>query len=500
MKIRNKTNAQSIDRKFHIPPDLPVDVLVSLTGIAIPAFDAIRFYGADETVRGTPALKLRPSDGLGNLGKWTILDHLNARERQALGGAKRRVRQSTGCAEHDREGAGLAFIAYVQNKRSLLAARVAPDAIPVAAILMAYNSHLDHGDHTLSKSSVKAYQAAILPVMEYFGRAALGLVTSSRLKEYEDWRRMQQSPKHPDRRISTTEVGNEIATFRQAFNHFRDLTDLKYSVNWYIPARDTPDVIWWHRWEVARYLWACRGRIWIAITDENGVVIGGRWKIARDDDPTLVGPEGDRRVLRDAETIERRQAENRRVLTGINTASRHQVLVQTAWAEENGRPFVSFIENQVRRRPVGARQTNKRRPPVSLSDMMYRFLLNWAYRDSRPNAFRNRPATTVLHTPDAAPCTESWLRKTRAGALKDSGIDKPLNSLILRHTAAMWLKVEGISPWLIAEFLGCGVDMVVERYGTFDEYTPTQTANALAHCRKQKLGARRVRERGLRAA
>ena len=32
----------------------------------------------------------------------------------------------------------------------------------------------------------------------------------------------------------------------------------------------------------------------------------------------------------------------------------------------------------------------------------------------------------------------------------------------------MWMKIEGVSAWVAADFLGCSVEVLVERYGTWD--------------------------------
>jgi hypothetical protein len=329
--------------------------------------------------------------------------------------------------------------------------------------------------------------------MEYFGSHPLGALTPLQMKGFETWRRKQTT--RTSRRtnpVSKTEIGHELAAFRTAYYWFDEGTPLNLKIRWYLPKRDTPPVVWWKRDQFARYLWACSGRIAVVTRDEKGNELSFRWRVARDDDPSLTGPEGDRRVLRSAKVIERRKAAARHAIQGVYTSSRAKVLIETTWKEESQRAYVSFLEGQIRRKPIGARDTTKRRPPVALGAKVGRFTLNWAVDDAFPNAWRTRPATHVLHRPNGSACSEHFLAVLRNEVLKDCGVNKPFNSLVCRHTAAMWMKIEGVSAWIIGEFLGCGEDVVVKRYGARDDHSQFLAADALCQGRKQKAAARRL--------
>ncbi len=484
---------------FH--PDLSDETMAKFTGVPTYTRDTIPFFGLADRVTQTPALKLRASDTPGAPGMWLIVDRLDEGQRIMLGEFTTRVRQSTGCREDDRDGAAAAFLAYVADKRARIAARLAPERLSLGAILLAYQEYLDSGAHTLAQAAVHAYQSQLVPVGEFFDRHPLGALTPLRLKDYEGWRRKQFVQRsRVKRRISKTEVGHEIGTLRQAVNWFQWRTPLNVRIVWRLPKRDTPSVVWWTRAEMARYLWACRGRIAVVTRDENGVALAWRWRIARDDDPSLSGPEGDRRVLRPAAEIERRKAVARHALIGVYTSSRGRVLIDTAWKETAQAAYVSFLEGQVRRKPIGAADTNKRRPPVALGAKIDGLFLNWAVGDAFPNRWRTKLASHVLHLPDGRRCTEWHLSALRGRVLKDCGVDKPLNALIMRHTAAMWMKLEGVSAWIIGEFLGCGEDVVVQRYGARDDHSQFQAADALCQGRKQKAAARRLGQAMARGA
>ncbi len=143
-----------------------------------------------------------------------------------------------------------------------------------------------------------------------------------------------------------TQIRHELSTLRQAINHSQEGTPLNHHVRYYLPERDTPPFTWLTRDEVARYLWACRGRIAVEIKDPAGKVVGYRWRIARDDDSTLTGPEGDRCVLRDRDEIESRRMEARRVILGIYSASRHRLPILSLSQSVGARRLKCFQHRQ----------------------------------------------------------------------------------------------------------------------------------------------------------
>ncbi|WP_166141436.1 site-specific integrase [Methylosinus sp. RM1] len=467
--------------------DLPPETLCAIAGVRPYTPDDIPFVGHRRKARERPCLRLRESETPGVPGRWYIEDRLDARAQRALGRSER-VRESTGCGLLDRAGAAARFLAYVEDKRQRILACVRPQDIPLVAVFDAYREHLEFGAHNLTPATTRGYLMWLIPVVRLCGALMLGDVTPKMCKRYE-----KQRSQEIDRRYGTPIGLTEIGTLRQAVNHFQDGTPLNYNVRYYIPQRDTPPFQWLTRDEMARYLWACRGRIAVAITDADGNVVGHRWRVARDDDPSLTGPEGDRRVLRDREEIAKRRMEIRRVLLGIYSASRHRVLIEIEYDRACARAHLSFIENRLHRKARGARDTSKRRPTIPAVPKLSRFVLNWGRADAAPRPGRRRP-TTILHRADGEPYKNGIGRKLLGRIAADACLDKPVNSHVFRHTTAMWLKIEGVAIMVASNFLGIDIETLTRHYGTWDELSMLQAIDALTGGRRQKEGLRKRRD------
>ncbi len=480
---------------FHA--DVPDHVLARISGVPTYTPENAPVFGLDEKVTRTPALKLRASRVEGGEATWTVVDSLSKEHRVALGERKARVRLSTGLPESDRAAALDMLVAYTKDKRSRVMAHLRPADIPLGAILLCYQDHLDFGAHRLRPGTVNTYSKKLAPLGEFFGMTPLGALTPKMEKDFEAWRAAQSVRGLGAKAITQSEVAAEIAALRQAINHLRKGTQINLNIVHYMPRRDTPPVVWWKRSEVARYLWACRGRVSTPVLDGDGAEAGQRWMVWRDVDPTLTGPEGDRRVLRPPEEVERRRAEARRVRLGIYAPSRAKVLIDTVYADENGRAYVSLIEGAVRRMPIGPDDSTKRRPPAPLGPKLRLLVAAWARLDAAPNGFRANRSQHLVHQPDGSPCSTSLMAVIRNEVLADCGVRKRAGANVLRHTAAMWMKIEGVSAWIAADFLGCSTEVLVERYGTWDNLGLYEAAQALCRGAKQKAAMARAEADGV---
>lgn len=482
---------------LHMHPDLSDAVLEQITGVKVHKREEVPFYGLKQKAKKGSALKLRPSNSPGGEPNFLIVDALTKEQRIALGKRKSRVRIATGCRESERDAAAEKLIGYERDKRSKVFAHVRPGDVPISAVLLAYQAHLDHGAHKLKPGSVKTYSHKIVPLAEYFGAMPLGALTPNVEKDFERWRTRQTVCGLGGKPISATEVGLEIGQLRSAINHFRRSTQLNLPIMHYVPERDTAAVIWWRRWEIALYLWSCRGRISLPVKDANGAVVGWRWMVARDVDPTLTGPEGDRRVVRPREDIERRMPQARLVRLGIHAPSRAKVLIQAVYRESAKGSYVSLVEGALRRMPIGPDNSNKRRPPAPLGPKLTGLVIAWGRGDHAPNAYRTRPAAHLIHQVNGEPCSESFLGCIRDEILADCAVDKPMGVTYLRHSAAMWMKIEGVSLWISADRLGITARVCEERYGTWDNLGIYEATQALCRGTRQKEAMRRAKAEGV---
>jgi hypothetical protein len=480
------------DDRAWLHQDLPECVVARISGVDIPSPEDVPFFLHGQEITAKPALVLRPSECPGLPGRWMIVDQLTKDEAEALGRGTRRVRDTTNCVECDRAGAADALVAYLRNKRTRLLANRSPATTRIGAVLLAFREHLDHGAHNLVAKTVRSYKAHILTIDEWWGDKPLKAITEWRCRDYEIWR-SKQKVRGTGGPISATHIGYEISTFRVAVNWFQKDTPLGFTPRFYLPDRDTPPVEWLTRDEAARYLWACRGRVAMKIVDVRGREVGWRWKVARDEDPSLTGPEGDRIYLRPKEVIDERESEIRRVLIALFTASRGGVVADTAYRRSDDRPFPSAVEGTMNRRPHGPKkETRKRRPAVPLALRLTQYLNWWARRDLARYGFL---PSHVVHRPDGEPLADDW--DLRDAIFQDSGLAKKPTANVLRHTCAMWMKFEGVPAQIAADFLGCSVEVLEKSYGTWEITALFPAIDALSYSRKQKDATARAKREGL---
>jgi integrase len=107
------------------------------------------------------------------------------------------------------------------------------------------------------------------------------------------------------------------------------------------------------------------------------------------------------------------------------------------------------------RKSHGARQSNKRKPPVRLGRAMIRLLQRWKRQD-------RGMTKTVCHF-NGKPVLK--VRRSWAAAIKKAGLGKDVTPHTLRHTRATWLLQSGVDPWEAAGHLGMSVETLQKVYG-----------------------------------
>ena len=252
---------------------------------------------------------------------------------------------------------------------------------------------------------------------------------------------------------------------RRAWNVYRKQRSINYAVRFYCPAPPKFQFVYLNRDQLSRYLWATRGRIW---NSEKG-----RWRIARDDDPRLVGPEGARRVLRSPRAIAARRSMGRLILLGVYTGGRVGTLLATTY-DDKGRAHVDWDRGVLERRGRSEAETTKRRPSVLIMPKMLRNILNWARRDDEAGI------THLIHKEDGTPYDRPFSCYRWRTLDEDAGCGVHVTAHTLRHTCAMLLKAGGVSLWASADFLGTTTKIMEDRYGDWDIETQREAVKALS--------------------
>ena len=135
----------------------------------------------------------------------------------------------------------------------------------------------------------------------------------------------------------------------------------------------------------------------------------------------------------------------------LGTAARPSAILDLRWEQ------VDFVNGIVQLNADGRKQNKKRRPTVKLpATLKARYFKDGHYSRSGPVISYNGEAVKSVRT--------AW-RRTRAKV----GLDNQVNAYSLRHTAARWMRKEGVSAWDVSAQLGhkSREFSMTERYAPF---------------------------------
>ena len=128
------------------------------------------------------------------------------------------------------------------------------------------------------------------------------------------------------------------------------------------------------------------------------------------------------------------------ILVALYTGTRASAACAAALQPTEGHGWIDLERGIFYRRPMGARETKKRRPPVPLPDRLLAHLRRWKRRGQKfAVEFNGEPIKDV---------DKAFRRNAEAAGLED------VTPHVLRHTAATWLMQNGADKWEAAEYLG----------------------------------------------
>jgi integrase len=152
------------------------------------------------------------------------------------------------------------------------------------------------------------------------------------------------------------------------------------------------------------------------------------------------------------------------ILIGLYTGTRSGAILALQWE------WIDLERGTMRRKDVGERDTNKRRPIVRLGTRLLSHLRRWRDQD-----FRQRRSSSVVHY-DGRPVRK--LRRSWAGAVRRAALGNDVTPHTLRHTRATWMMQKGVPIWQAAGALGMTVQMLERTYGHHHPDWQREAANA----------------------
>ncbi|AMB43409.1 tyrosine-type recombinase/integrase [Methylobacterium sp. AMS5] len=333
---------------------------------------------------------------------------------------------------------------------------VAPRMVPVAAVLAHLLEAARPGRNATDAEKVtySALTTRLGTLARYFGAKVLKDVTTAECKLYIEWRTSLPDARYregaPDAPLAKVASAREdLFELRKAVRLYADEHALAWHPNVHVPKAGPGRTRWLRRSEVARILWAIRGRVWDPATNT--------WMVE-----TVTGPDGvtvTRHVLRPRHMVLNRRMLRRFVAVGLYTGTRNTASRELSWLASEDGGCLDLDGCFIHRRGFG-RDPKEGKPRASsrLARKFAAMAIPWRDADL---AFG---ITHVIHRPDGSAYATSpsciW-----DAVIADAGLGKEVVPHVLRHTAATWLRVGRTDVRAAADLLGMSVQAAVRIYG-----------------------------------
>ncbi len=328
----------------------------------------------------------------------------------------------------DRERAEKALAAYITDKYQPARERGRdPDSVQIAD---AVNVYLKDVAPTHAKPDETA--SRLISVLTWFGERTLGEITGQLCRDYLNPEKNKNAPSLPYGR-------RQLEDFRSAINYYRKEGYVTSAPAITLPEKPEARQRWLTRDEAAALLWAA-------------------WRMKQ----TWKGQPSARRTGRHVARF---------ILVALYTGTRSAAICNAAMRSTEGRGHVDLERGVFYRRAEGAKQTNKRQPPVKLPERLLAHMRRWASTELEIKT-KNRGKSRNVGRMIAHDFIVEWngkpvtsIKKAFRRVRDDAGLGPDVTPHVFRHTAATWLMQQGADVWSAAGFLGMTVDMLIATYG-----------------------------------
>ena len=330
--------------------------------------------------------------------------HVRRKEEFVIRDGSRQI--GTGLGSPDRAGAEERLGQYIAAKYTppTVARSRSLEAVTVAEVVAYYLT-----EKGPSHSRPKELAAHFGNLLDELGTLTLSEITGKKCRAYIK------------KRAAPVAATRELEYLRAATNFANVEGIVQGTIVLDLPPKSLPRERWLTRSEAARLIWAA----WRKTESQNGTATGRHTR---------------RHIARF-------------ILVGLYTGSRAGVICGAGFSPAAGRGYVDLDAGVFYRQAAGSAQSNKRAPPVPLSDRLLAHLRRWKRLGICKQAvveWHGEPILRVNKTFRAV-CAEAKL--------------PDVHPHVLRHTAATWLMQAGADLWQAAGLLGMTTQTLQSVYG-----------------------------------
>lgn len=306
---------------------------------------------------------------------------------------------STGCGEANIAEAEKRLAAYITGKHDPAAGRnLGPEHVIVADVLSLYST-----DRAIKHARPHETLARVGRLLDHFGEKTAAEITGRECRTYAA------------QRGAASAARRELEDLRAALRYYWQEGHIDRHIPVTLPDKSESRERWLTRSEAARLLWAA-------------------WRL--------------RQKYRGEDT-ERATAKHvaRFMLVALYTGTRAGAVCGAAIRPTVGGGYVDLERGILYRKAPGAKQTNKRQPPVTLPDRLLAHLRRWESMGISQRYVVEWNGQPV-----------SRINKAFRAVREAAGFGEEVVPHTLRHTAATWITQNGASISEGADYVGMSVE------------------------------------------
>lgn len=346
---------------------------------------------------------------------------------------------------------------------------MSPRDVPIAAAVEHWMAN-NRPTADMSVSAHKRYNDALFKftmVLAFFPGKTWKDLNSAATKAYGDWRTDKPVAGHgpcPKTCGALSTVHGDLSYLDAAIEGLAAEKQYPWRPQFWIPPKEGNREVSLTRQQVARLIWAIRGRQWDRVAQ--------RWKIRKEVDPET----GEVRTvldLRKSEVVKARRILFRLLMIGLFTGTRHKVMLNLRWTPHAEQGCFDLVQGIIHRNGHSRDPSKgKKRASSYVPRNLLRWLRRWHAADQMAGI------DCVIHKEGGAGYRSDLLDQFK-DVVDDAGLDDVVVHT-LRHTCCTWLQLLRVDVQSAAAMVGVSAKTLLRVYGQWSIESSRWAADAMS--------------------